>query len=245
MEAQYNVRAVDRALAILDCFTKNEGKHTLAQLAKAVGLPTTTTLRLLSTMEQSGYVIKDSITGLYSLGWKLAKLGNTAFAGLDVCSLSYPFLEELHSLHNESFGLYIAQGAMRVCAARIDSTNTFRQSVALGSTRSIETGASGHVLLAYATDPVSLEVARKSSRCTPDFLQTVREQGYSISHGEHVPGTVSIAAPVFDHNGVIAAALFVTGPAVRIEPMLGEYIKLIPAFAAKISMQMGYEEKKQ
>lgn len=243
METQENtVRSVDRALSILDCFSKEQSTLSLMQISKAVSLPVTTVLRLLITLEQNGYVLKDSSTGMYSLGWKLAKLGNIAFAGLDVCNVAYPFLEQLHSLHNESFGLYIAHGRQRICAARIDSTHSFRQCVSLGSSRPLDSGAAGHVLIAYSQSPETEEVLKYSKYCSPALVNRVRREGYSISRGEFTPGTYSIASPVFNANGTIAAALMVTGPAIRIEPLQKEFIELIKDFAGRISAQLGYQK---
>jgi len=48
------VRSVSRALALLD-ETDTDGKS-LSELARAVNLPTPTTLRLLYTLQQAGYV---------------------------------------------------------------------------------------------------------------------------------------------------------------------------------------------
>lgn len=240
MDVQNSVRSVDRALAILDSFSEKHRALSLAQIAKKVSLPTTTTLRILTTLEQNGFVLKDSANGTYSLGWKLAKLGNIAFAGLDVCTVAYPYIEQMHAKYNESFGLYVAEGKERICVARIDSTHSFRQCVTIGSSRPLDTGAAGHVLLAFLKTPIVDEILKYSTCTTPKLLEKTRKDMYSISYGEYIPGLTSVAAPVFNHDGTIAAALFVTGPDVRISPLLEEYIEIIKSNAESISLQMGY-----
>ena len=44
--------------------------------------------------------------------------------------------------------------------------------------------------------------------------ETVR-RGFAISIAERTPGIRSVAAPVFDHNGIVTACLSVSGPEMR------------------------------
>ena len=241
MEIQeVTVRSVDRALAILECFSQDHYMLSLSQIANAVRLPVTTTLRLLTTLEQNFFIQKDTTTGMYSLGWKLAKLGNITFAGLDVCAKSYPVIERLQNIYNESFGLYVQEGFSRICVARIDSTRSFRQCVNIGSTRPLDSGASGHVLVAYGNTPECLKLRESSPICTPELLNRVRKEGYSYSFGEYLKGITSVAAPVFNVYGNIEAALFVTGPAVRMDSQIDFFAKILKESAASISQRMGY-----
>lgn len=235
------VRSVERALAILESFSKQRSTLSLAQIAQIVDLPTTTVLRLLNTLESKGFILKDSSTGLYSLGWKIAKIGSNAFAGLDICNVAYPFIEQLHAQYNESFGLYVARGYNRYCVARIDSTHSFRQCVNIGSSRPLDTGAAGHVLLAYGDSPEVLELRKTSKFATPAVLAEVRESGYSCSFGEHIPGITSVAAPIFNANNAIEAALIVTGPAIRIDKNIPEFASVLKEKAAAISSALGYQ----
>src|ERR1700761_304535 len=69
------VNAVERALAVLDAF-HGEGSRGLAELAKATELAKPTILRLLVSLERSGYVVRLS-DGRYQLGAKLMQLGAT------------------------------------------------------------------------------------------------------------------------------------------------------------------------
>lgn len=241
MSSDSTVRSVERALAILEHFSYEDHSLTLSQISQAVGLPTTTTLRLLQTMGKGDFIARDSSTGFYSLGWKIAKLGNIAFANLDICAAGYPYLEQLRATYNESFGLYIMRGAERICVARIDSTRSLRHCVTIGSVRPLDCGASGHVLMAYSDNDCVQKLLKHSKFCTPEMLSKVRAQGYSASYGEFADSVTSIAAPVFSCTGEIAAALFVTGPSARInEDMVFQYAQALKDYAKRISMQLGF-----
>jgi len=54
------------------------------------------------------------------------------------------------------------------------------------------------------------------------LLARVSEQGYALDLGEHEPDVRCVAVPVRNHSGAVIAAISVSGPAQRIEPMLSE-----------------------
>jgi DNA-binding IclR family transcriptional regulator len=73
-------------------------------------------------------------------------------------------------------------------------------------------------------------------------LELIRKQGFTQSNSEVDSGAGSVAAPIFDHNGGIAASLTVVGPADRI--LLGEtrevLISKVTDIARKISLELGH-----
>lgn len=240
MSNESSVRSVERALDILECLSHRGKGYTLSEVAQSVNLPTTTTLRLLTTLEGRNFIMRNTTSGCYCLGRKLAEIGDSVFADLDICSIGYAYLEDLHNRYNESVGLYIAEGKERVCVARIDSTQSLRQCVPIGSTRPIDCGASGHILMAYSKPEQVEEILQTSKFCTKEMLEQVRVQGYSVSHGEYIDGLTSIAAPIFDSKNIIACSLFLTAPSIRVPTeTLNMYVQEITKIAAQISAQLG------
>lgn len=244
MNSEPTVRSVERAISILNCFSATDTALTLTQIAQKIGLSPSTTFRLLTTLEGNHYVRRNQSTGAYSLGWKLAQISGFAFASLDVCDVSQPHLEEMHAIYNESVGLYAPDGVNRVCIARIDSSQSIRQCIMVGSSRPIDCGASGHVLLAHASKELIDRLVPNSRYCSYEFLEKVRQQGYSISNGEFTQGSLSVAAPVFDSTGTVVAALFLTGPSIRgDEQTIIRHRDAVVHHAALISHEMGYSPR--
>ena len=68
-------------------------------------------------------------------------------------------------------------------------------------------------------------------------LQKVREQGYAIDDEEVFMGTVCLAAPIFNHNKRVCAAL---GDAIRIKTKLESLIKAVQHGATNISIRLGF-----
>jgi len=72
-------------------------------------------------------------------------------------------------------------------------------------------------------------------------LATVRERGYATLVDELEPGLSVVAAPVFDANGAVVAALTVSGPTTRLPaPKLGLVGRVTIEQAHAVSARLGY-----
>lgn len=76
MPPEYNVRAVERALAILDCFSIEHTSFSLMEISKEIQLSASTTLRLLSTLEKRNYLYRNPDNSRYYLGAQCGPAGN-------------------------------------------------------------------------------------------------------------------------------------------------------------------------
>jgi len=91
--ARYTVDAAAKALELLSVFSFREPRLSLANLAARTGIPRATAFRLLSTLEQAGFLVKDH--GAYQLGIKCFVLGNIVAGGLDLRETAHPHLMAL------------------------------------------------------------------------------------------------------------------------------------------------------
>ena len=238
----YNVRSVERAIQILNCFAA-DGKEafSLKEVSTRIGLPPSTTLRLLSTLERANYIFRDPDSLKYYLGFKLAQISSLAFSNLDVCRVAHPFLEKLHASFNESTGLYMLKRDQRVCIARLEGTKSLRSVVTIGSSLPLTRGASGRILLAYLPEDRIKFLLESDSYTNMDELKLLRQKGYAVSYGEREAGVASVAAPIFNCHGKVFSALYITGPAPRFdEHLVARMIDEITVYAHNISLGMGY-----
>jgi len=74
-ESSYRVQVIDRALGVLEALAGEGQPMSLVKLSKRLGLPKSTTMRLLMVLEGHRFVEKSSESGLYRLGLKLFELG--------------------------------------------------------------------------------------------------------------------------------------------------------------------------
>src|SRR5258705_3511275 len=98
--ARYTVDAAAKALELLSVFSFREPRLSLADLAKRTGIPRATAFRLLSTLEQSGFLAKEH--GAYQLGIKCFVLGNIVAGGLDLRETAHPHLVGLRDATRET-----------------------------------------------------------------------------------------------------------------------------------------------
>lgn len=219
-----NVRSVGRAFAVLYSFTLDEPRLSLIEISEKIGLPMTTTLRLLTTLVAMD-VLKRHDDRTYSLGNRMYLLGAVARAHYKPSQIVQPYMRRLRDETQEAVSLYGVDGEYRVCYEHVPSLLTMRCVVRVGDRFQLWAGASGKALLAYASEEV---VARELKKLEPitnttivdresflGELAIVRGQDYAISHGEREDGIISIAVPVFDWQGNAVYALSLAGPSLR------------------------------
>src|ERR1700709_1120882 len=93
MVAEPATRTVERALALLARVCDRGGAN-LADTARDCDLAPSTALRLLRTLETTGFVSKDEF-GMYRPGSRIIQLGARALSDLSLIELAAPAMEEL------------------------------------------------------------------------------------------------------------------------------------------------------
>jgi IclR family KDG regulon transcriptional repressor len=90
-----SVRAVERALDILLCFTREEPTRSLTQIAEAVEMSKTTVHRLLATLENKRFITRDKTTGLYRLGLRFIEMASLVLQDVELHRWAQPYLRRL------------------------------------------------------------------------------------------------------------------------------------------------------
>jgi DNA-binding IclR family transcriptional regulator len=142
------VDAAAKALALLDAFTVQEPSLSLSALMERTGIPRATAFRLLATLEQCGYVVKDGVD--YSLGFKL---GNVVAEGLDLRRVAHRHLEALRDTTGETVQLAVLEDWQIVHLDRALSTQSVAYMVShVGAILPAYCTALGKALLAYQSE---------------------------------------------------------------------------------------------
>ncbi len=253
----YNITALQRGLRLLNFFANAEKGLTASQVAKISGLPVSTVHRFLVNLESSSF-LNCSDVGVYHLGLGCFSLGQAALAQLDIRRLSLPYLQKLNQQTRETVHLTVRHGLAAVYVEKLDSSEPLRIYSRIGAAVPLYCSAVGKVLLAYmppqelANIIPQLELKRMSANTIGSIqklqthLQKVRRNGYACDLEENEPHIRCIAAPVWDHSGVVNASLSISGPSVRMSmTRLRELAPLIQEAGAKISSELGYQASMQ
>lgn len=91
-DRKLTVRAVERALDILLCFTTRSDLG-LTEIASQIGLHKSTVHRLMATLEDRGFVIRDAATEKYRLGIRIWELSAHMSRSDDPAILLLPAME--------------------------------------------------------------------------------------------------------------------------------------------------------
>ena len=197
------VAAVDRALSILCAFQIGDRSLSLAELSRRTGLYKSTILRLLQTLEQRSFILREP-TGKYRLGPMLFQLGTMYLKGFDLGGVLSPFLEDLAARTQESASFFVSEAGYRRCLYRVDSNQQVRHAVEIGAPLALNVGASGKVFQAFSDVP-------------PEVLLSRLEAVPCMSIGVTPLDISSISCPVFGAGQALVGSLSIAGPAYRFD----------------------------
>jgi urocanate hydratase len=215
-------RTVERALALLSEVCTRDAV-TLTECARQTGLPASTALRLLRTLESSGFISRDDEGGSFRAGPRMIQLGATAVGRNELVRLARPALERIGSATHESAYLSI-QGIdeTAIYIAQVEGTHAVRHSSWIGRSVPLEGLAVGQVLRG-----------------------DIPAEGYVAGRDRLEPDVTAIVAPV-RYPGGIAGALSVLGPTYRIDPeTMHDYGRIVATEAAELSARLGASPDEQ
>ncbi len=196
------VGVLDKAVRVLDAL--ETGPAALAELVERTGLPRATAHRLAVALEVHHLVARDA-DGRFLLGPRIA-------VSSPLVAAAGPVLETLRDHTGESAALYVRTGpGTRRCIASADRASGLRDTVPVGAVLPMTAGSAAHVLLAETGEPLPSGASFGARE-----VSAVARLGYAASVAEREPGLASVSAPVRDADGLIVAAISVSGPMERL-----------------------------
>ncbi len=254
IQNRYNIRVLDRAVRVL--FLLSDAKpRTLNEISEEISLSPSTTFRLLSTLTYYRFVKRDERTGLYRLGLACLTLARGFQDSNDLRTVALPELEVLRDITKETVHLAILDNMEVIYIEKLPGLHAIGlMSSRVGGRSPVHCTGLGKLFLANIKPDQVLSYIQKyglprftdATITDPDelisHLEQIRKQGYAFDQGEHEPDVRCIAAPIFNSEGQAIAALSISGPAIRLDP-LEEQTDLIDQTkqtAMNISRQIGY-----
>lgn len=248
-----SVRSVERALEILLLFSLEQQELSITEIARHVELPKSTVHRLLTALQNKGFIQQNPENQKYALGMVLLHLGHLVAEQLDIRRVAKPLMRRLERGTGETVNLNVVRDGCRVCVEKVESHQDVRHFVEIGRRLPLYCGSAGKVLMAYM-DPDEVEeiVERTALRpyashtiTDPEALRqeltAIRRRGYATSSNERVEGASSVSAPVRDSTGRVVASLTISGPSFRFTPeKVLSFVDQVVQAARELSVALGY-----
>lgn len=247
-----SIRAVDRAIDVLNAFGRHAPELNIDQIAAAAKLPRATVYRILYTLERRGLVRFDTEALTYRLGFAFLTYGDLVSSSIDLRHEAEEAMLHLYDQTRQTVLLAVDQGDTLVYIFRKENPEGLKVASLEGRTRPLVFGAFGTVIMAYLDEARLQKVlSAPIPPFTPatvvdpgvirDRLARVHTEQVWAEAGEAILGVTGIAAPVFDANRKFIGAAGLDGPSVQLAGEALERAKhLVQAAANQISARLGY-----
>ncbi|KYG89212.1 IclR family transcriptional regulator C-terminal domain-containing protein [Metasolibacillus sp. FSL H7-0170] len=250
------VKSLEKGLLVISAFTKECPALTMSEAAKLTGLSRPATRRILLTLTHLGYLYQ-SDKNVFSLTPKILSLGHAYFASNSIWSGVTPHLEELSNIVQESTSISVLDGQEIVYVARVATQRIMSITLNVGSRLPAYATSMGQTLLAYMEPEKFVQYAeniefKKFTANTPSSLseltakcELIRERGYNIAQQELENDLTSIAAPLFNRNNTVVAAINISMHSSKfldINKIEAHYIQPLLKIAAEISTMIEHHQ---
>lgn len=241
-------------MAVLEALAEANPTLSLAALAAQVRRSKPTVWRLVHTLVKLGYVRQDPATREFALTPHVLALG-THFEGMDLKDLAGPSLRRLSTQIGETVNMAVLDGDLLIYIERIKTSQVVNINLSVGSRLPLYNTSMGRVLLAYMPeaaqrqylqhlrdDPAARKYTQGNFKRLLDALAATRRAGFALNDEDLAPGLRSVAAPVWNRAGHVAAAINIAVPSVRVavRELRVRYVPALLATATEISAALGY-----
>lgn len=239
------VRSLDRGLAVIRAFGSGRDRLRLTQVARATGLTTPVTRRLLLTLARLGYVRCEGRE--FSLLPRVLELGHGYLSGRALPDVAAPYVEELVARLRESASISVLDGQQVVFVLRIQAKQIRTAAISPGTRLPAYATSTGRVLLAALPED---ELDRYLAEVTPERLTSrtltepgrlraeiaeVARQGYALVDQELEEGLRAIAAPIRGAQvGIAAISVSASASRVSVAALRAELLPALLDAAAQI-----------
>ena len=217
-----------KGLRVLEAFSADKPRCSIAEVAGATGLDRATARRCLLTLSELGYADYDG--KFFTLTPRVLRLGVGALAALPLSHMVQPWLDQLSDQICQSCSVCILDDTEIVYVARAAQKRVMSIGLMPGSRLPAHCTSMGRVLLAALPSEDARDIIERSDLSprtplclvSPDEIlarvSEAREKGYALVDQEVELGLRSLAVPIFNSSGVVVASLNTGVAAVQASP---------------------------
>ena len=222
------ILVLHKMLDILETIRESRSGLSLADIARALGLPKATAYRIMTTLESRGYIMRNP-SGHYLVARKMFDLRQDESEEQALLRAAQPVMVKLVESCRETVNLGVLDGGEVVVISTVESPQSIRMTSKVGNRRYLHSTALGKVLLSGLPEK---EVQRliciqglpkltlrtiATRQALAAELDLVRRQGYAMDNEENEPDGRCLGAPIVGVGSRVVAALSVSAPVFRMD----------------------------
>ena len=252
-QERYVIPNLRNACRILKLLGSSTGSFKAADIGRRLGIPVTTTLRIMTTLHLEGLVRKEG--NQFELGPVLIQLGTASLAGTEIRTTALPVLEKLTGQIDETCHLAIPCDDRSLIVAVQDSPHPLRAASRPGFLAELHCSSTGKTFLAFLHQSRIEEIITRfqPSKRTAHTQTTLteirreteitRKRGFSLDDEEFHLGVRCLAVPVFASDSTCVAAIGITAATVRFpKERIPQMAADVKAAASELSRLIGYTD---
>lgn len=240
------VQSLQRGLAVIRAFDAENPALTLSEVARSTGLARAAARRFLLTLVDLGYMrVEDR---RFTLTPRVLELGHAYLSSLTLPDIALPYMRDFVAEIRESSSLCVLDNDQIVYVARVPANRIMSVSISVGTRFPAYATSLGRVLLADQAEewlddyfsraelaPITSRTIVRREELVAE-LDRVRRQGWAMVDQELEEGVRSLAAPIRNGSGNVAAAINVSVHASRwsLEAVREQLLPKLLATAASI-----------
>jgi DNA-binding IclR family transcriptional regulator len=246
----YNAPILKKAVEVIKLIVRENKPLGVTDIARSLSISKSTTFGILKSLEEEGFLVKDSFSKKYTTGNTLFELSKKILSTTDVVVTARPLLERLMDLVDETIFLGIREEEAVKVLDVLQPQKEFKISAVVGTRFSIMGGAIGKLYLSTMEDKEIMEmVSQKGLRRYTEnsivdvdqFLaemKRIRSQGYAVDLEEYLRGMRAIGSLIYSGHYPVAGIMAVGFTNSMTDEKLPRMIQDLKATAEQISMRL-------
>ena len=228
----------------------------LNEIAEHFSIDRSSVFRLVATLTKNGFVLQNSETKQYSLGYRILELSGSFSNNSYIENLIRPVLKRVVSQTGQNTHLAVMDGLEVIFLAVEQPNDPLTLNISVGNREPSVVTALGRSLLAFL-EPALLDelllnaefkaYTKKSVRSINGLqkkLKLVRKNRLAIDDEEYRQGIMCIAAPIFNHQSIGQFSIGISGLKDAIKPQTREFGSIIKAAGQEASALLGHINRK-
>ena len=218
-------RTLLRAIEILELVSRSKEGYTLTELSLIFDYPKSSVFDIIKTLVYKNMVVEDNQTGItkYKIGLASFLIGSSYLNNIDIVNIAKSNLIDFANKMNATTFMAVLDENMVTYIYKYESENSIITTANVGTRKSLHCAALGKAMLAYKSEEEINKIIDKIDFISYTYftiktkeklieeLAEVRQRGYAKDDRENTLQQIAVAAPLFDHEGHVVAAISCVG----------------------------------